>query len=95
LPTISPSRGGEPAKLVYWEMIEEEPKVREDGGRAGWWRITGLGIEWLHSRVSVPTYARVYDGRLLSLTGDPFWVKDAVKERFDLRELMEGPDESR
>jgi len=91
LPSLGLGRlGGEAARLSYWGLIEEERVEREDGGRAGWWRITPQGIDWLHSRIAVPTYARIYDGRLLGLTGAPWRVKDAVKEHFDLRDLMEG-----
>ena len=89
LPAIDP-KTGDAAKMVYWKLIEEKPTRREDGGPVGWWRITQLGIDWLHSRVAIPTYARVYDGRCLGLTGNPCTVADAVKEKFDLRELMAG-----
>lgn len=91
LPTLGLGHlGGEAARMSYWNLVEEEPVVREDGGRAGWWRITVLGVDWLHSRTAVPTYARIYDGRLLALTGEPCWVADAVREKFDLTELMRG-----
>ena len=53
LPPIDPSHG-DAAKLAYWGLIEEEPTVREDGGRSGWWRITPLGVDWLHARVTLP-----------------------------------------
>lgn len=76
--------------LRYWGLIEESSEEREDGGRAGWWRVTELGSDWLHARVTVPKYARVYDGRCLGLTGEPCTAAEALGARFDLRELMAG-----
>ena len=90
LPPLDPSRG-EAARMSYWNLIEERPVVREDGGRAGWWRITEKGVEWLNERIFIQEYARVYDSELLALMGSPYWVRDAVKNKFDLRKLMEGP----
>jgi hypothetical protein len=88
LPTIHPTRA-DSAKLVYWNLIEEEPVYRSDNGRAGWWRITSKGMEWLQGGSFVQKYARIYDGKLLGLEGGPWYVHDAVKDKFDLRELME------
>jgi hypothetical protein len=87
LPPVDPSHG-EAARLSYWGLIEEEPIFREDGGRAGWWRITPLGADWLRGQVTVPMTAHIYDSRLLKLDGPPWHVTDAVKQKFDLQELM-------
>jgi hypothetical protein len=87
LPAIDP-KTGDAAKMVHWGLIEEEKTRREDGGRAGWWRITPLGVQWLRNQTSVPRYAHIYDGRCLRLSGPPLTVADAVKQKFDLRELM-------
>jgi hypothetical protein len=89
LPSVDPSRG-EAARLRFWGLIEEEKRVRPDGGHAGWWRITEAGEAWLEGQTSVDEYARTYAGQLLELCGKPYWVQDAVKERFDLRELMKS-----
>ena len=92
LPTLGLGQlGGQMSRLTYWGLIQEERRERDDGGHAGWWRITEEGIDFLRGRTSVPEYARIYDGRLLGLTGDPCSVTDAIKGHFDLRELMEGP----
>jgi hypothetical protein len=89
LPPIDPSHG-DAAKLVYWELIEEEPVVREDGGRAGWWRVTPLGEDFLRGWIKVIKYARVYDSRLLGFTGGKVDVRDALGTKFKLDDLMEG-----
>lgn len=78
----------EVSQLAWWGLVEEELKVRLDGGRAGWWRITEHGKRWLHGSATVPRYARIYDHRLLNLVGDPITAEDALGTKFDLRQLM-------
>lgn len=90
VPSIDPTRGGDVAKMEYWGLIEEERAVRTDGGRAGYWRLTRRGEDWILGKVRIPKYARVYDGRLLSLAGEPVSINDALGDWFKLDELMEG-----
>ena len=82
-----PGRGDE-TKLVHWGLVEEENAEREDGGRAGYWRVTELGVAWLLERHKVPRYARIYDSRCLGTFGPEWGVADALGKRFDLQELM-------
>jgi len=88
IPTSIPARSREEGKLRYWGLVQEADEEREDGGRAGWWRVTPLGEQWLCGTVTVPSHCRLYDGRLLSLVGEPTTISDALGEPFDLRELM-------
>jgi hypothetical protein len=90
VPSIDPARGGDVAKLEFWGLIEEERVKREDGGRAGFWRVTERGEGFLKRRVMVQKYARIYDGRLLNLTGVMVTADDALGETFKLDDLMEG-----
>ena len=90
VPSIDPARGGDVAKLEFWGLIEEERASRVDGGRAGFWRVTRRGEDFLQRKTTVPKYARIYDGRLLSLTGPLVGVDDALRGAFRLDELMEG-----
>lgn len=79
---------GDAAKLSYWNLIEEAPERRVDGGRAGWWRVTDRGRAFVERELVVPEYARIYDGRLLSYEGDGVRITDALGEKFDYGELM-------
>jgi hypothetical protein len=91
VPSIDPARGGDVAKLEFWGLIEEERAKREDGGRAGFWRVTRRGEDWLNRKTAVPKYARIYDGRLLSLTGPLVTVDEALaRGPFRLDDLMAG-----
>lgn len=79
------------SQLVWWGLVEEESRVRPDGGRAGWWRITSRGARFVKGLITVPKYAEIYDSRLLKL--DPttmVTIKDALGSRFNYSELMSG-----
>lgn len=81
---------GDPAKLRYWGLLEEADVERDDGGRAGWWRITDDGEAYVRAALRVRKYARVYDGRCLGHDGDLVDIVDALGDRFNYRDLMEG-----
>jgi hypothetical protein len=77
--------------LRFWGLLEEEQARREDGGRAGWWRVTELGERFVLDRVRLPKYARIYDGRLLELdASQTLSVVEALGERFNYAELLAG-----
>jgi hypothetical protein len=79
------------AQLQWWQLVEEMPAKRPDGGRTGWWRPTGLGMDWIYRRARVPKYVLVYDGALQAKPhGDPISVADALGSKFNLADLMEG-----
>jgi hypothetical protein len=78
------------SQLAWWGLVEEERVLREDGGRAGWWRLTEHGRAFVLARATIPKYARVYDSRFLNLRGKPVTIRDALGSKFDYRELMEG-----
>lgn len=82
--------GGDFAKLIYWELIVEDDREREDGGRAGWWQITPKGVAYVTDCLRVPKYARIYDGRCLELIGAPVGIRDALGMKFSYRQLMDG-----
>jgi hypothetical protein len=88
VPTTVGGKSREEGKLRYWGLVEEELATRADGGRAGYWRLTDLGADFVHGRVRVPKYARVYDERCLNLTGPPVSIKDALGKKFNYAELM-------
>jgi hypothetical protein len=78
------------SQAVWWGLIQEDEAVREDRGRAGWWRVTPRGVAFILQETQVPKYARVYDGRCLGLTGDPVWISDALGAKFSYADLMAG-----
>lgn len=89
LPTLVPN-SGDPAKLRYWELIEEELITRPDGGRAGFYRVTERGVAFLRGSTAVPRWALVYDGRLLGFEGETVRIADCAPKGFDLGDLLAG-----
>lgn len=87
-PSITRAARADEAKLRYWELIEESAGRREDGARAGLWRVTPAGEQFVRGLRQVPRYALIYDGRLLGFDGDLIGIKEALGTRFDYAELM-------
>lgn len=74
----------------HWGLIEEAKEKRDDGGRAGWWRVTEKGEAFIRGQIKVPKYVRLFDGRVLGFTGDDVSIFDALGTKFDYQELMNG-----
>lgn len=75
--------------LAYWKLIVEWSVFREDGGRAGFWRVTDRGEQFLRGTYRIDTYAHVYRGEVYGFSGPQIDVLE-VAPKFDLRQLMEG-----
>lgn len=90
VPTQIGARSREEGKLAYWGLIEESPDPREDGGRAGWWRVTTSGKEFVLNRKKIPTYCRVYNGKVLGFDGALVSIVDALGTKFNYNDLMAG-----
>ena len=82
--------GGEFARLRYWGLVEEATTPRPDGGRAGWWRITDRGRQFILNRITAPTYCKVYNGHVQGFEGPWVSVKQALGKKFDYNDLMNG-----
>ncbi len=75
--------------LRYWGlMVEARQAERPDGGRAGWWRVTAPGAEFVRGELQVPEYVVVYDSRGLRTEGRMIGIQDALGKRFNLNELL-------
>lgn len=84
------SRSRDHAMLAYWGLIEEMPAQGPHGGRAGYWRVTDRGCNFLKNRLTVPKYAKVYDGRVLGFDGPGVVIRDALGTKFNYDDLMKG-----
>ena len=79
--------GGDVGKLRHWGLVEELQERRDDGGRAGYWKVTQRGLAFLAGIMWVPKYAHLYDGRLLRHSGDNVSIAQVAVE-FRLDDLM-------
>ncbi len=85
---VTDRRSREEGKLAYWGLVEEFTEGREDGGRAGIWRVTERGRRFVHGEITVPGTAEVYNGRCLRVYGPETSIITALSDKFDYRELM-------
>lgn len=88
LPSLA-HQGGYATLSGYWGLVEEETEIkRDDGGRAGYWRVTEKGVAFIRREVYVPKYAYIFDGRCLKLDGGPVYIGACLGTKFDYNELM-------
>jgi len=76
--------------LRFWGLLEEDTRTREDGGRAGWWRVTEKGAAFIRQGTRVPKYAKTFNSQCYGLEGESITIRDALGDRFDLEELLYG-----
>jgi hypothetical protein len=86
---------GDFAKLRYWGLIEEKPPNPEDDKpSSGYFRITKLGLDFVHRRCSVPHQVYVYNKvKLGEDASKRDTVDDCLRQRFSYHRLMTAPIE--
>lgn len=87
---VTDRRSREEGKLAYWGLAEEFPKGRDDGGRAGYWRVTRKGALFAQGLTTVPRYAEVRNGSCLRLFGDEITIGAALGDKYNYDEMMRG-----
>lgn len=88
VPTTVGGKSREEGKLAYWGLVQ--PKLNEHREHErGWWRVTPAGVAWLAGRSTLPRYAMVYNGDVLSLKGANVSLRQALGNRFSYDELMQ------
>lgn len=84
-------RSSENGKLVYFDMFEPRPGLRDDGSkRHGLYRITDLGVEFVLGRVKVQKTKVIYDDEIWSTEGPMIGIVEALGKKFDYHDLMSG-----
>ena len=88
-PTVCKNGNHDEAKLRYWGLTEEDDNAGgERGGRSGYWRVTARGEQFVLGRTTVPRYARIYLGRLMSLEGAEIPIAVALGDASAYTRLM-------
>ena len=84
-----PAKSREEGKIAYWRLLEEATVAREDGGRAGWWRVTPIGEAFIINRLRIPKYVFVYNATCLGFDkSEMVTLSECLGAKFDLSELM-------
>lgn len=84
------SGGGDFAKLLYWELVEEMPKDPDDTTTrtSGYWKITDRGIDFVDGNLTITSHVKLYDGKSFGFVGDQISIQDALGDKFDYAEIM-------
>src|SRR5215831_5080791 len=89
IPLLS-AKSREEGKIAYWGLLQESEERREDGGRAGWWRVTLLGERFLLDGLRIPKYVFVYNAVCSGFDRtEMVTIQDCLGDKFDLGELMQ------
>ena len=81
-------RGGDFAKMAYWGLIEQQANTNKSTRTTRFWRATPTGIDFARGRITIRKHADVYNGKLLTLSGDDVTIFDVLGSKFDYAELM-------
>lgn len=83
-----PQRGGDYAKLAYWDLVEQHPDVPAEKRDSGLWRPTARGVNFVFGRVTIPQYAYVYAERVIGLGGPERDIRTCLGKKFNYEELL-------
>lgn len=76
-------------KLRFWNLLEKKVEDRADGSnRNGYYRITSRGVMFAEGSMEVNKHAIIYNNEFLGFEGEMISLKNALKEKFDFKELM-------
>jgi hypothetical protein len=78
----------EVSQLEWWGLVTESDDTREDGGRAGYWKLTRRGVRFVKGEISVTAFALVYRAKRQEHEGPQVFIQDCLTDKFDLRELL-------
>lgn len=81
-------RGGDYAKLQYWELIENKPNTDSAKRTSGLWKPTQKGIDFVDRKIGVPSHARVVDGVLKGFSKGTVYIDEVPN--FNYAEIMRG-----
>jgi len=80
------------SKLRFWGLLEEMPKQERDRTKrgTGYWRITERGRQFCEGKLKVAQRIYIFDNRLFGRSKETVSCREALDDRFDWNELMNG-----
>lgn len=85
------TKAREESKLAWWGLVEKDTSQRRaDGAKAGIWRVTPKGQNFVLRNITMPKYALEFAAKCITLYGDPITIDDALGTKFSYTELMSG-----
>lgn len=84
-------RGGDNAKLAYWNLVQTRTLRRTIEGHtrsSGQWMPTPSGIRFAKKKGVVPKYAYVYNGEVVGYSEEMVTIADCLEGDFDYSEIL-------
>jgi hypothetical protein len=94
---LSPVRGGDYAKLLHWGLVQHKLDVLEkkngakDTRDSGFWRPTLKGIDFVNTRIKMPSHVYLYDNIKIGEETTLITIEDALGKKHSYKELMSAP----
>jgi len=86
---VSVLRSREYQKLRYWGLVEAKGEKRDDGGKAGKYKITETGKLFVTGSLALPRYVLLYNGAVLEIDKtEKITIREALGDKFNYNELM-------
>ena len=79
---------GDFAKLVYWNLILEKPKSKEDKRSSGFWKLTQRGKDFVLGNIKIPSHVFIYNASLQGFSNEQIFIHSALGKKFSYNELM-------
>lgn len=76
--------------LVHWDLVQKEPAKNNSGGKAGSYKPTQRGIDFVMGEVVVPSHIHMLCGELVGYSDDYVTFAECIENKFDYDELMKG-----
>lgn len=83
-------RGGDLAKLRYWNLIEAKTNIDPTKKDSGFWRLTDTGRAFVRGDITVESHIGVYNQTIYTVEAQPITIRQALGNKFNYNELMEA-----
>jgi len=81
---------GDFATSRFWGLVEEMPNDDPKKKASGMWSLTEVGKKFVTKQARVKSHAKTYNAKCYGLVGEYIDVEEALKEKFNYEELMQG-----
>jgi hypothetical protein len=80
---------GDAPKLRHWKLIEKKEGKKDDGNPSnGYYRITGLGRDFVEGRAMVASHIFMFNNKLQGHSDTTTNFKKSLDSKFNYDELM-------
>lgn len=82
---------GDFTKAKYWDLLDQQINNDDpEKKHSGLWFLTEKGRDYVLGRISIPKYVIVFDDKVLRFSDELSTIQDALGNKFNYEELMEG-----